>query len=139
MNVNAQRHEEYFKLFTDRFPDWSNKAIRYIPKSLHSIRITFENGSEIDYNALSGTFHFVRGDTSGDAKNLSDKDCRDTFSSNLYEMMLLRGVSQTTLSERTGLSTTSISKYLRREATPTITNLRKIALALNCQEAELLY
>lgn len=138
-SIDTNRHEGYFKLFCERFPMWGEKTVKYVPKNMHTIRVTFSDGYELDYNALSGSFHFIRYDTSGDPKNLSDKECRDAFSVNLHEMMHTRGVSQTTLSERTGLSVTSISKYLRREATPTITNLRKIALALNCQEDELLY
>lgn len=139
MSMDTKRHEGYFKLFCDRYPMWGDRTVKYVPKNLHSIRITLDDGCELDYNPFSETFHSVRGGRVEDAKNIADADCRDAFSSNLVEMMRARGVSQTTLAELTGLSTGSISKYLRREATPTITNLRRIAFALSCTEEELLY
>ena len=52
--------------------------------------------------------------------------------------MKMKGCGQPELAERTGLSTAMISKYMRGLATPSITNLEKIAYALNCSRDELL-
>lgn len=139
MNIDVKRHEGYFEKFRQQFPIWGDETIRYVPKNSQAIRVTLRSGDEIDFNAISNTFHVVRREKSGSPRDIKDSDCRDAFSSNLVEMMRARGVSQTTLAELTGLSTASISKYLRREATPTITNLRRIALALNCAEEELIH
>lgn len=139
MSIDIKHYESYFEQFKQQFPMWAKEVVKYVPKNLHSIRVTLRSGDEIDFNAIGNSFHFVRNEKGGAPTDITDKDCRDAFSSNLSDLMRVRGVSQTLLAERTGLSTASISKYLRREATPTITNLRRIALALNCHEDELLY
>ena len=46
--------------------------------------------------------------------------------------------NQPELSKRTGLSVATISKYMKKQATPTITNLEKIAYALNCSRDDLM-
>jgi transcriptional regulator with XRE-family HTH domain len=69
--------------------------------------------------------------------DITDDGFRSIFATNLSEIMRIKGFGQAELAERTGLSSAMISKYLNQKATPSMTNLLKIARALNCHPDEL--
>lgn len=138
MKIKTEYYDEMLNDFIRYRPDLADKIRSYKPKHLHAIRITLNNGRQFDYNGRTKTYREVREyyDTTPD--EVTDDMCREIFASNLAEIMSMKGFGQPELSERTGISTASISKYLRKKATPTITNLEKIAHALNCSRDELL-
>lgn len=138
MEMETRQHKEIFEDFSMRHPEWAKNVVRYKPRHMYSIRITFDNGEQIDYNIRTKTYREVREYFVNDPDDVTDEMCREIFSANLAEMMRSKGFSQPELSARTGLSTATISKYLRKLATPSITNLEKIAHALNCDRDDLL-
>lgn len=133
---------EHYKYMLEQFirdcPMWANDIVSYTPKHLHAIRITLRNGDQLDYNGRSGSFRFVNQHGSEPVDNVTDDECRHTFASNLAELMQMRGMGQSYLAARTGLSSAMISKYLNQKATPSVTNLRNIARVLNCHIDELI-
>lgn len=138
MEVKTDYHNKMLDEFIRHRPDLAGEIHDCKPKHLHAIRITLLNGRQFDYNGRTKTYREVCGYYPTDSDAVTDEACREIFASNLAEIMRLKGFGQPELSERTGLSTASISKYLRKKATPTITTLEKIAHALNCSRDELL-
>lgn len=138
MEMNTDQYEEMFEEFISYRPDLAGAIDSYRPKHLHAIRITLTNGRRFDYNGRTKTYRELREYYVSEPDEVTDEVCREIFANNLAELMRLKGFGQPELSEQTGLSTASISKYLRKKATPTITNLEKIAHALNCSRDELL-
>lgn len=138
MEMQTRQHEEIFEDFAMRHPEWAKNVKSYKPKHINSIRITFNDGEQIDYNIRTRSYREVHEYYINDPGDVTDEMCREVFAINLAEMMRSKGFSQPELSARTGLSTASISKYLRKKATPTITTLEKIAHALNCNRDDLL-
>ena len=51
----------------------------------------------------------------------------------------MRGVSEMELSEMTGISAVTISKYLHGKSIPNGRNIRKIAMALGCTPNDLMW
>lgn len=133
---------DYYKEMLDEFmryrPDLAGEIATCNPKHLHAIRVTLKNGRQFDYNGRTKTYREVREYYSTKPDEVTDEACREIFAYNLSELMRVKGFGQPELSQHTGLSTASISKYLRKKSTPTITNLEKIAHALNCSRDELL-
>ena len=58
------------------------------------------------------------------------------FSSNLQRVLNDKNVSQRKLSEDTGISEVSISRYLNGKRIPSFYTIEKIALALKCSTDE---
>lgn len=138
MEIRTDYYDEMFDEFMKCRPDLVDDIRDCAPKHLHAIRITLKNGRQFDYNGRTKTYRELRDYYDTKPDEVTDDACREIFATNLAEIMRLKGFGQPELSERTGISTTSISKYLRKKATPTITNLEKIAHALNCGRDELL-
>lgn len=138
MGMETRQHEEIFQDFAMRHPEWANDVASYKPKHMYAIRITFNNGEQMDYNIRTKTYREVREYFINNPDDVTDDMCREVFASNLAEMMRSKGFDQPELAAQTGLSTASISKYLRKKATPTVTTLEKIAHALNCSRDDLL-
>ena len=138
MEVRTKYYEEIFNSFSRQCYWMVKDVVNYRPKSLHSIRVTLKNGESIDYNIQTESYRFVKKDIASENNEITDMDCRDAFAANLAEHMKMAGCGQALLSEKTGLSTAIISKYLRKKSTPSITSLRKIARALDCLPEELL-
>lgn len=138
MEIKTNYHKDMLDEFMRYRPDIAGDICECRPKNLNAIRITLRNGRQFDYNGQTKTHREVREYYTAKPDDVTDESCREIFASNLAELMRMKGFGQPELSERTGLSTASISKYLRKKATPTITNLEKIAHALNCSRDELL-
>ena len=138
MRMNTERFEEMFDEFALRCPEWAARTLEYQPKTINSIRITLDDGTKLDYNPYSRIIHWVKGAAVESADHIREEDCRESFSANLTNIMQVRGVTQNMLSDRTGISTCSISKYMNRKATPSLTVLKKLALALDCMPDELM-
>ena len=138
MEIKTNYYDEMLDEFVRYRPDLAGEIHDCKPKHLNAIRITLKNGRQFDYNGRTKTHREVREYYIAEPNDITDETCREIFASNLAEIMRVKGFGQPELSERTGLSSASISKYLRKKATPTITNLEKIAHALNCSRDELL-
>lgn len=140
MQINTKYYQEMLEEFKERYPNWAADMIRCQPKHSHAIRVTLKNGDQVDYNIRTHSSRYRNTNQVFEASpdDITDDDCRADFSMNLCEQMKMKGFGQADLAHRTGLSTAIISKYLTRNATPTITSLRKIAHALECHPDELL-
>lgn len=137
MELKTIYYEEMFDRFSRQCPYLAKDAVDYVPKHTHAIRVTLRDGSKVDYNAQTDSFRRVEQYMVTNPDDITDENCRSAFAANLSEIMVMRGIGQAVLAERTGLSSAIISKYLHRKATPTITSVRKIARALNCHPDEL--
>ena len=138
MDIKTDYYEDMLDEFKRYRPDLVKEIRNCTPKHLNAIRVTLSNGRQFDYNGRTKTHREIHEYYVAEPNDITDETCREIFAANLAELMRMKGFGQPELSERTGLSTASISKYLRKKATPTITNLEKIAHALNCSRDELL-
>ena len=138
MEFKTDYYKEIFNDFLDRHPYFKDEVNSYRPKHTNAIRIIFKDGRMMDYNIRTHTYRDVCEYRDSNPDDITDDNCREIFSANLIEQMKMRGFDQPDLAARTGLSCTIISKYMRKQATPSITNLEKIAHALNCSRDELL-
>ena len=138
MEINVKYYLEMLDRFKQLFPWWADRITNCRPKNLNSIRVTLEDGELIDYNFNTDSMRRVSAIDRSIVKEISDDDYRNIFATNLAEIMKTRGFSQTELAAQTGLSTAIISKYLNGKAIPTIANLSRIAIVLDCHYDELL-
>lgn len=62
----------------------------------------------------------------------------DIFGDNLRDLMRERGYSQMELSKESGLSPSTITRYIRKERMPTVKALVNLSLALCCNLDDLI-
>lgn len=74
-----------------------------------------------------------------DSNRLTDDECRSEFARRLRRVMLVRGVSQSELASRTGISYVMLSRYMTGKSEPGFCNVDRIAKALNCSLDEFSY
>lgn len=138
MELDTSYFTEAADEFELRCPMWAEQAYKYIPKHNHIIRVLLRNGDCVDYNNREGTFRYIVKDKIPNSDDLTDESCRSAFALNLSEIMMVRGISQSVLAERTGISQGMISNYLKEKSTPTMPNIKKIARVLQCSPYELM-
>lgn len=57
----------------------------------------------------------------------------EEFANNLHKLMTQQGISQKELSDLTGISAATISRYLSKQQYPMLTAATKLAHALKCK------
>lgn len=69
---------------------------------------------------------------------MSENEWTKVFAKNLREILFDYNMTQRELAEETGLSESTISRYLSRQAVPSIFAIINISYALNCGIDELI-
>lgn len=121
--------------FSFNFPSVARQAISYHHISDIELIIKLENGEVVSYENINKSLRILP----SDSMSLTEEECRREFSIRLKLMMAVRGMSQTALSEATGIQQHLISDYTKGKRTPGFYNLDKMAKALDCSIDELRY
>lgn len=136
--MNTQYYEEIFEEFAANHPYLVNDVDNYRPRGDRGIRLIMKNGMKYDFDNVTKGVRIVEDHGMFNAKDITEERCRASISYHLNEMMGVRGHTQQTLAEYTGLGKGSIYNYINGKATPSATALRKLAQALDCSIADLL-
>lgn len=136
--MNMQWYENIFDDFKKYWSFEVDNVKDYRPRGDRGIRIEMLDGRQIDYDSITHSIRPVREYHPNTISDITDDYCRDAFVCRLNELMGLKGFTQQTLAEYTGISKGSINKYINKQTTPSMTALRKIAYALQCSMDELL-
>lgn len=136
--MNNKHYETIYKAFADGHEYLLKDMDDWRPKGDWGIRVMMRDGSMYDYDNISKSVRKVKDDRALTKDDLSDEQCRESFAYHLAEMMNIRGYTQRTLSDYTGISVGAINAYLNKTKTASATNLRRIAYALDCSIAELM-
>ena len=100
----------------------------------YEITVKFKDGRIIIWDYETKTRKYIH---SEEQSFNNEEEWRKIFSSNLKKAMNDRYITQLELSERTGISIQSLSKYINEKATPSAYNIELIANALGCSTSEL--
>ncbi len=123
-----QDGDKMFNNFTIRFPFIAEKATEWFESSEYDITVRLEDGSIFLYDDMEGSIRKLPSDSGC----LTKEECDREFGERLMRMMRRKFVTQSELSERTGLSQAQISNYINGRTTPSFYIADKIAKALGC-------
>lgn len=131
--------ENIFGNFECEFSSLAKDAVGWYPAGYHEIGIQFRDGRRANYNPLlsSKRLRFVYNPKVGVDDILTEDEWAKTFGNNIYRRMKSTGITGENLSDITGISRVSISKYLNGNAIPNTRNSVLIAKALKCTINEL--
>ena len=107
----------------------ARNIIEWCPLTETELILKDREGQLWVYDIIDGgvTPYFIREDL-----DLDEDKWRDRFSRRLRHKLRGVGITRNDLSDMTGISTVTLSKYLNGITTPSTYNLDKIARALNC-------
>lgn len=125
-----------FESLENDYPDIIDEIVDWYPSGYQEITIKDQNGVKKTYNWITGNLR-VTYDPSY-TRTVSEEEWRKVFSDRLHNRLYSLGMSQETLSEITGISRVTLSKYFNGKATPSAYNSKKLAEALKCPIGELL-
>ena len=124
-----------YKEFQLMFPSIAEHAVSWDPINEIEIRIHLDDGMEMRYDRLSKCARRVIYHEDDD---IDEKVWRREFARNIDRRMRQLGINQMILSERSGISQITISKYMNCSATPSTYNTRRLAKALECDYNDLI-
>jgi DNA-binding Xre family transcriptional regulator len=119
----------------DYYPSVMKDAVEYYEDGLMGLIVRMVDGEVLQYDSFDHTIRALPPDSNA----LSEMECRREFSVRLRKIMFIKGVTQQDLSELTGISSVTLSNYMRAKATPSFYNADKIAKALGCSIEEFSY
>ena len=118
----------WFRNFSLYFETLANKAVEYnYDNDSQELIVKLDDGRIIAYDEYSKRYRLLP----RDGACLSEEDWKVEFGKRLKRIMWVKGISQTDLSDRTGIGQTLISRYISGKTTPSVYNVNKIARALN--------
>ena len=127
--------ERFFNNFKLYFPLVSELVTSFKQTGLFDLTIKLNDGTSVIYD---DTEHTMR-NLPRDCNNMTEDECRREFGLRLRKLMHVKNISQSELSEKTGISNVTISNYLNFKATPSFYNADRIAKAIGCSIEELRY
>ena len=136
--MNTKYYEEIYENFKDHHPYLIDEVDDWRPRGEYGIRLVLKDGAKYDFDKLSMGIRRVDSYSFESKDMITDEQCRESFAYHLVELMCIRGYTQQMLADYTGISKGSINGYINKTKTPSMTNMRKIAYALQCQLGELL-
>lgn len=135
--MNVKHYQDIYEKFKDVAPHLAPMVDDWRPRGDCGIRITLKDGAQYDYDIYAPAPRPVKEFIWEDGRELDEQQCREAFAYRLQDWMTIRGHTQGTLAEYTGLSKAAINNYLHAKATPSIIAVKKIAHALDCSVTEL--
>ena len=121
--------------FKKQFPCFADRAVEYREKGPFELVVKLDDGHVISYYDTEQGIRRLPSDDSC----LTEEECREEFGIRLYRLMYDKGVTQSELSEMTGITQSNISNYITGRKTPSFYTVDKIARALDCSIEELRY
>lgn len=116
------------KDFETYFTELSKHAEEYETNKFYELFVMLDNEFVIFYDYLEKAIRYLPKDSS----KLEEQDYRYLLGIRLRNLLIRNSVNREYLSNTTGISETTISRYINGTSTPSVYNIHKIAKALKC-------
>lgn len=123
-----QDYNKMFNNFVMSFPVIAEKVVECLGFTEFDITMRLDDGEVFLYDDAERSIRRLPSDSG----SLTKEQCNREFGERLMKMMGRKCVTQTELSERTGLTQSQISNYINGRNSPSFYIVDKIAKALNC-------
>lgn len=118
-------------------PSLARQIRDWYPVGEFEVVLILDDGSKVQYEGLNHTHRWLPEYVDRSNGLLSEEEYKQEFAYRLRRLMEANGYGQDSLSRATGISQSSISKYIRGDALPGYYNLMKFSHALKCPVSEL--
>ena len=117
------------------FPCIAQNMTQYYETDRGELVVKLKNGETLLYDDIDRTIRTLP----RNGNSMSEEECLTEFGKRLHKIMYRKGVTQEELSFLTGITQTTISKYITGRACPSFYRVDKIAKALDCSIDDLRY
>lgn len=125
-----------FEEFTRLYTGMAEETVDWYPSGQMEITVKIRNGRKYIYDWYSKMTWPIK--TYDDECEETEEEWRRRFGRTLNRKMRRVCMYQDQLSEVTGISKVTLSKYMNGKASPSGHNISKLAKALNCSPSELM-
>lgn len=126
-----------FEEFKLHYPTYAEEVREWYPIGRKEIGIKLKNDKFMVYSFYGSRLLVVNEDNIF-KESMTESEWRDSFSKRLSNLMRIKFFSVDRLSNETGISNVTVSKYVCGKTTPSAYNARKIARALDVSIVELI-
>lgn len=116
------------------FPVVASKMVSY-RKCAVGLTIELDDGDRCLYDDMEHSIRWLP----RDSMSLTEVEFKNEFRRRLYKLMLMKHITQEELSEKTGVTTAMISRYMTGKAVPGFYIIDKLAKALDCSVDDFRY
>lgn len=142
MNEHLSKHltvwENMLNEIARLHPDIYNNMVDWYSSDQGEITIKVTGGKKYAFDFRNLDRPIFLPDFRDPAEDIDDDEWRRNFARRVRRRMSYIGVSQEWLSDKTGISQVTISKYLNGKSSPSCLNAERIASALGCNINELI-
>lgn len=128
--------EPVLREFIFKYPIIAEQVVDWYPCGQMRILLRLSTGEKKIYDLIDSRLISV-GTPIFELDN-ADDEWKKRFAARLRRKLCITGVTQWELSEKTGISEVTISKYLHGKAIPSAVNVDRIAWALNCDVSDIM-
>ena len=125
-----------FEILEQRYPHITSQQVGWHPSGRNEITVKLSSGNSVIYNYVNNTVRAIV-EAKPNINDYTEDQWRQEFANRLCALMLSKGITPWQLSEMTGISEVSISRYRNGKATPSGFNMDKICRVLDCSSSEL--
>lgn len=122
-----ERFETYYSYLYDQCVDWW-------PSGRTCITVKLDDGMLMEYNSIDNTIRRIQ---TGDCKKDVDM-LRKEIGHNLKQLISTRGISQSEIAERCGITEAMLSRYVRGTSMPGLDKVYSLAAILGCRTIDIL-
>ena len=121
---------ELFDNFEKEFPLLTNDIAKTIGLSDHTMEVYYKDGSVGIYDQLLHSFRYIPRKT---RQQMTESRWRIELGHKIYRTMMERGMLMSELSDISGISYSSLSKYINGHKSPGSYTLKRIATSLGVE------
>lgn len=145
MPFYTDKWDRIFERFKSRYPDLAADVTDWYPSGRNEITMLYVDKTKFTYNSYSDAVRVIYyGDETErfgvvDGEPVGEEAWRASFARRLRIKMREARMTQTDLSNKTGIALSTISRYLSNgEILPSAYNVLKLADALGCSTSDLI-
>ena len=129
-----EKYERLIERFKNYYPYLYEQVIDWWPSGRMDITVKLEDGLLFEYSSADNTIRKINSDN-----NVKDSETlRKEIGRNLQKVILTRGIPQSHIAEKVGITEAMLSRYIHGTSMPGVDKLYSIAAVLGCRVADIL-
>jgi predicted XRE-type DNA-binding protein len=129
-----EKYERLIDQFEHYYPYLYEQVVDWWPSGRLHITVKLDDGSLFEYSSVDNTIRKISSDN-----NTKDVEAlRKEIGRNLQKVILTRGIPQSHIAEKVGITEAMLSRYIHGTSMPGVDKLYNIAATLGCRVADLL-
>lgn len=129
-----QKYDRIMERFETYYPDLYKQSIDWWPSDRYHITVKLEDGMLFEFDSNDNTIRRVRSSPNTKDAEVIKKD----VGYNLQKVITSRGIPQSEIAERSGITPAMLSRYIHGTSMPGVDKVYALAAALGCRVVDIL-